>query len=718
VWGTWFSTLSGWGGSTRWGCWPTRSISQYTKQPALATNSRPGGLTHPKYRSEIDGLRAIAVLLVVIFHASPGRLNGGFVGVDIFFVISGFLISSIILENLNNNTFSFTTFYGRRIRRIFPALSIVLIASLAFGWFELLPGEYKQLGKHIAGGASFISNFLLWGESGYFDIPETKPLLHLWSLGIEEQFYIIWPLLLFVMFKSRLNLLTVIGVVALFSFVINIETTARDTIAAFYSPQARFWELLVGSSLAYLSLYKMQLLPKPDSVVAHLLSFGGVALIAVAALITRKGSFPGWWAGLPTIATAAIIFAGPQVWLNRELLSSRVLVWFGLISFPLYLWHWPLLSFARIVEGETPNRTMRIGTVLTSIGLAWLTYWLVETRVRKGTYMAAKSLVLCVVILAVGCAGYAVDTFNGFTSRLGERANYLDFFDGSLPELRYQTKMNLPEKMRDDCNFYNVQAANEGHATGSPLPGINDTCYTRNQAYEKAVFIWGDSHAQHLNYGLTQNLPSFWQVLQVASSGCRPRVDITDDQQDYCGRSNSFAIQAIKDSKPDVVVVAQAVEHDIERLDAIATEVQRLGVKKLVVAGPTPYWKGVLPSIVVRNFFERTPRRTYVGIDMAVIAKNQALKEHFKLTGGQVLFADLIGTFCNEEGCLVYIGNDERNGITSYDYGHLTPAASDYLAKSLLVPLIIGNASVMSSLDRAPAVVSSSADRGPGSSSK
>ena len=135
----------------------------------MRTKSR--SLTHPKYRSEIDGLRAIAVLLVVIFHAFPGMLNGGFIGVDIFFVISGFLISSIILENLYDDTFSFATFYGRRIRRIFPALSIVLIASLAFGLFELLPGEYKQLGKHIAGGASFLSNFILWGESGYFDNP-------------------------------------------------------------------------------------------------------------------------------------------------------------------------------------------------------------------------------------------------------------------------------------------------------------------------------------------------------------------------------------------------------------------------------------------------------------------------------------------------------------------------------------------------------------------
>lgn len=153
-------------------------------------------LSHPKYRPDIDGLRAIAILSVVVFHAFPSWIKGGFIGVDVFFVISGFLISTIIFENLDKGTFSLTEFYARRIKRIFPALILVLVACFAFGWFALLADEYQQLGKHIAGGAAFISNFVLWDESGYFDnAADTKPLLHLWSLGVEEQFYIIWPLL-------------------------------------------------------------------------------------------------------------------------------------------------------------------------------------------------------------------------------------------------------------------------------------------------------------------------------------------------------------------------------------------------------------------------------------------------------------------------------------------------------------------------------------------
>lgn len=220
-------------------------------------------LTHPKYRADIDGLRAIAILSVVGFHAFPNWVKGGFIGVDVFFVISGYLISTIIIGSLERDSFNFVEFYSRRIKRIFPALLLVLIASFALGWFVLLADEYKQLGKHIAGGAGFISNFLFWNESGYFDnAAETKPLLHLWSLGIEEQFYIFWPLLLWFVWKKRFNLLTIAITVAIVSFALNIVKVRSDTVAAFYSPQTRFWELMAGSILAYMTLHKQNLFPK------------------------------------------------------------------------------------------------------------------------------------------------------------------------------------------------------------------------------------------------------------------------------------------------------------------------------------------------------------------------------------------------------------------------------------------------------------------------
>ena len=314
--------------------------------------SKADHLTHPKYRADIDGLRAIAVLSVVCFHAFPALLKGGFIGVDVLFVISGFLISTIIFDNLERDSLSFVEFYSRRIKRIFPALLLVLTACFAFGWFALLADEYKQLGKHIAAGAGFVSNFVFWNESGYFDnAAETKPLLHLWTLGIEEQFYIVWPLLLWAAWKGRFNLLTLTLVIASISFALNIKGLHADAIATFYSPQTRFWELLTGSILAYVTLYKPNVgATKRQKLNTHLnaiiytksaqtnentlrnvQSILGATLIGAALLIiTKERHFPGTWALLPTLGAVLIISAGSQAWLNRVLLSNRLLVWFGL----------------------------------------------------------------------------------------------------------------------------------------------------------------------------------------------------------------------------------------------------------------------------------------------------------------------------------------------------------------------------------------------------
>jgi peptidoglycan/LPS O-acetylase OafA/YrhL len=292
-------------------------------------------LTHPKYRADIDGLRAIAILSVVGFHAFPKRIASGFIGVDIFFVISGFLISSIIFSSLERDRFSLVEFYSRRIKRIFPALLLVMVASLAFGGFALYSDEYMQLGKHIAGGAGFVSNFMLWGESGYFDnAAKAKPLLHLWSLAIEEQFYIFWPLLLALAWKHQWNFLKVTILIAVASFAAEIYLSNNNLTEAFYSPLPRFWELMIGGVLAFIVLHK----PQINSRHKNLQSISGAILLAIGfALINKSRAFPGWWVLLPTFGTALIISAGAGAWLNRKILSNKVLVWFGLISYPLYL---------------------------------------------------------------------------------------------------------------------------------------------------------------------------------------------------------------------------------------------------------------------------------------------------------------------------------------------------------------------------------------------
>lgn len=198
-----------------------------------------------------------------MFHAFPGWLKGGFIGVDVFFVISGYLISTHIFENLDKGLFSFADFFGRRIRRIFPALILVMACSLAFGWFALLADEYAQLGKHVASGSAFIANFILVDESGYFDnAAETKPMLHLWSLAVEEQFYIVWPLVLWVAWKRNFNLLIVTFIFAVSSFYLNLRFVTSHPVETFFLPAGRFWELLSGSVLAWIILYRVESLAK------------------------------------------------------------------------------------------------------------------------------------------------------------------------------------------------------------------------------------------------------------------------------------------------------------------------------------------------------------------------------------------------------------------------------------------------------------------------
>lgn len=397
-------------------------------------------LSHPKYRPDIDGLRAIAVLAVVAFHAFPNWIKGGFIGVDIFFVISGYLISTIIFESLDKGTFSFSEFYSRRIKRIFPALILVLVSCFVFGWFTLLADEFQQLGKHIAAGASFISNIVFWNEAGYFDnAADTKPLLHLWSLGIEEQFYIVWPLLLWVAWKRNFNLLTITVVFAIISFALNLHGVKQDAVATFYSPQTRFWELLSGSLLAWVTLYKKNSLTHikgeidarlsriayngkheiDGKAVANVLSFIGFFLLLYGFWrINKEVNFPGKWALVPVMGTLLLLIGGSKAWINRTILSNKIVVWFGLISFPLYLWHWPLLSFARISENEEPSLNIRIAAVVLSVVLAWLTYKIVERPIRFGKQSNAKVTALVVLMIVVGYIGYNSYARGGLSFRL------------------------------------------------------------------------------------------------------------------------------------------------------------------------------------------------------------------------------------------------------------------------------------------------------------
>ena len=368
------------------------------------------------YRPDVDGLRAVAIVPVVLFHAFPALVPGGFVGVDVFFVVSGYLIGGIVFTQVAAGRFSLLDFWARRACRLLPALLPVLGFVLVAGWVLLLPDEWRLLGRHVRAGATYLSNFTLAREGGYFAVAaEAKPLLHLWSLAIEEQFYLAFPLLVLGLARRPGWAMPVLVGLLAASFGYGVFDLPRNPVAAYFLPQSRVWELLAGVLLARTGAVRMPF--------AGLAATAGLASIVAAAMVfDRDTAFPGWRALLPVLGTALVIAAGPGAWPNRVVLGHRWLVAVGLVSYPLYLWHWPLLSLARIVAGGEVAAEMRLALVAAAGGLAVATYLLVERPVRFGTLPRGR-VALALVGLCAGAAlgGQAVQwgVVPAFASRFG-----------------------------------------------------------------------------------------------------------------------------------------------------------------------------------------------------------------------------------------------------------------------------------------------------------
>lgn len=349
--------------------------------PESNQSARTSGSTHvpDRYRPDIDGLRAISIASVVLFHAIPSAMPGGFVGVDVFFVISGFLITGGMLQEIAAHKFGIWRFYLRRVLRIFPALIAMLAATCLAGWFLMLAEDYRLLGGHVIAGALFWSNLAAMLETGYFaHASALNPLLHLWSLGIEEQFYLLWPIL--VVASTRLRRLPIV-LTALFVVSLIASIALAHHAPSFYSPFTRFWELLAGAAVVAgrSNTFRRRFAPARRNASSLL----GLALIGAAIVLVHGGApYPGWRAMLPVGGAALLLIAGPATWVNRHILAARPMVWIGLISYPLYLWHWPLLSFANLARGSWPRPDSAIELIAVAILLSVATYRLVERPLR------------------------------------------------------------------------------------------------------------------------------------------------------------------------------------------------------------------------------------------------------------------------------------------------------------------------------------------------
>lgn len=622
-------------------------------------------VTHStKYRADIDGLRAIAILSVLIFHATS-LLPGGFIGVDVFFVISGYLITGSIHNDLKLDRFTFVDFYTRRVRRIFPALIIVLFVAFALGWL-LFPPDFKLVGKHIAGGAGFISNLISWREAGYFDAAALeKPLLHLWSLGIEEQFYFIWPVLLLVMWKWQRKLVPVVVLLLTVSFACNVYFAQANSTLAFYSPITRFWELMAGSLLACFPDADQKLAKRSSNVV----SWAGLATIVLGlALINESRQFPGWWAVLPTLGAVLLILGGENSFVNRVFLSHPIMRWFGLISYPLYLWHWVLLSYLK--KYEMPfSRLNRYSVVVASIILAWLTYEFIEKRIRFGTRKRLHVQALAFAMIAVFGLGLATYWTDGFAARIDEKYSAM-----IMAEYDYRKDFrNAKCLLSGDEKEFSTECVELGtYRQGKPL-----------------VLIWGDSHGAHIFRAIEAKHAEFqFALAQFTSSSCPPILDFVKNNRPLCKPLNDYVAEQIKTLRPNTVILAHDWPQSTaeKALDGLAKTVNFLrenGAVNIVLVGPVPHWTPTLQTVLMRRLMiSHSLTAEDFRIKDGLVPEIEDLDVDLRslAEANRVNYVSPYRALCDDVGCLAVM-SAPHEVLTSFDNAHLTPEASKFVVE-------------------------------------
>lgn len=642
------------------------------------------------YRREIDGLRALAVLPVILFHAGFETFSGGFVGVDIFFVISGYLITTIILTKLEQGKFSILDFYERRARRILPALFLVMLVCIPLAWFWLLPSYMKEFSQSLVAVSIFTSNILFWRETGYFEtVAELKPLLHTWSLAVEEQFYVLFPLFLMLFWKlGKRWILFTLALVFLISLVLAQWSAYAKPSAAFYLLPTRCWELLIGAFAAfYLSQANRKEFGKGLSEIGGWL---GVTLIFYSVFFFSKSTpFPGLYALVPTSGAILIILFATKQTAVSKFLGNKAFVGIGLISYSVYLWHHPIFAFARHNGYSNSDAFIFFLLSVFSIFLAYISWRFIETPIRNKSLVSRKFIFTFAILgtfffILLGWYGHYK---NGDIRQLSvEQQLFLSYFENESPAWSYFVKADLSKKYRDDCNFFDITKYRTGNSTRAPLEAISKNCYSKNIEDSKVVFIWGDSHAQQLYYGLSKVLPKDYEVLQVASSGCWVNTEAKQSKVDYCEKSNWFAYDVIKKIKPNVVIIGQNLGHEFARMEKISEDLKSVGVQRVIFTGPTPHWSPSLPAVLAR-MLPNAPKRTFLGVDKGVLDLDQKLKKDANQSK-IVEYVSLIDFFCNNYGCLTHYSKDVAASVTSWDYGHLTPVASEQVAKDLFAPIL------------------------------
>ncbi|MEO8247967.1 MAG: acyltransferase family protein [Burkholderiales bacterium] len=623
-----------------------------------------------KYRREIDGLRALAVIPVILFHAGFEGFSGGFVGVDIFFVISGYLITSLIIEEKQAGTFTLSGFYERRARRILPALFLVMLASLPAAWIWLFPADMQNFSQSLVAVATFVANIFFWNTSEYFGPDaELRPLLHTWSLGVEEQFYVLFPMLLLILWGLGKRWAQVaLAVLAMASLAAALIGASAFPEAAFFLLPTRAWELLAGALIAF--YFSLSTNRRDRPMLSQSASSIGLVLILLAIVVFGDNVDPGLHTLAPVLgACLVILFATPETWVGR-LLAGKWVVGIGLISYSAYLWHQPLFAFARHASLEKPGISLMAALAVASLGLAAVSTRYVETpfrdrrRVGRRTGMASAALCM-VVLLSAGIAGSAT---GGFKARFSEsQLKILSF-------LRY-----------DYFGMYRdgkcLLTQDQGYKDFAP------ECAAADGA--SGLLIWGDSHAAALSFGLRHLHPG---VTQYTASGCPPIMDVDISDRPRCRKINEYVAARLHSLQPVVIYLHANWTRYRNRASAVNVGRtidyirQALPSARIVVVGSVPHWYPSLPAALVKRQKHLDAPANMKGATLANLVPTDTTLRAVAMQHGAEFFS-AIDALCAHGECQAVVEFGGAFMPMAADYGHLTAGGSTALAAKILQKL-------------------------------
>lgn len=491
----------------------------------MLQNRRLASVGHAdSYRPDIDGLRAVAVLSVILYHYGATWLPGGFTGVDVFFVISGYIITFHSLNRIELGTFTIRDFYRRRVKRIAPPLILMVSAILVFGWLYFTPSEYAGLAKSAGAAAIGFGNLYFYRNTDYFDqAAETQPLLHTWSLGVEEQFYFVWPLVLWLglpLAASRTRFRNALAGAVILGFVYAVWQTSEDPKTAFYLPHPRAWELGLGALVAFL--------PKiSSSRLGETLSTIGLVLVAWSVIaVSQQDTFPGLNAAYACLGAALLVWPRNHASICSRLLSVAPLQKVGLISYGLYLWHWPLIVFYRhLTLDQKPGFAQVIGLLLTCVAISYVSYRYIERPIMFSKRTAARYLIALAGTLVI--ASLLIHHWQGVPARLSDTV------------LAYSAGADDYSRRRPTC-----------HRTDQFNPPLEQSCLYGDQTATPALAMWGDSHGVELAEAIGERLaPRHGSVLGMTYSSCPPALNFKAPLQKGCEAFTAKALEFLVNSE-------------------------------------------------------------------------------------------------------------------------------------------------------------------------